>query len=280
METNFTENQESPYDSYDTTSGIDLIVENERFRVCRCLLVYASPVFKSMLTLEFKEKQEGEVHLPGKRSKDIKELLDYLNPGLDDTLADGADSAIRLLPLAEEYQINKLRDKCASTILQELQTNDKPQEFVVKCLKMSNQYCLLEVLQYCVEKCAMSKSLWKMVRDSEDVPTELKAKVYEERLYVLEAEREELVTAKHCMMGIKRRLNEIVTPHDQHCRCRTELKVRSPLLRTCNFCARTWCTDNVSTDSYRSSYWFLCNHRIGYNVANDAVLRNFLESKD
>lgn len=146
METNFTENPESPYDSYDTTSGIDLIVENERFRVCRCLLVYASPVFKSMLTLEFKEKQEGEVHLPGKRSKDIKELLDYLNPGLDDTLADGADSAIRLLTLAEEYQINKLRDKCASTILQELQTNDKPQEFVVKCLKMSNQYCLLEVL--------------------------------------------------------------------------------------------------------------------------------------
>lgn len=209
METNFTENPESPYDSYDTTSGIELIVENERFRVCRCLLVYASPVFKSMLTLEFKEKQEGEVHLPGKRSKDIKELLDYLNPGLNDTLADGADSAIRLLPLAEEYQINKLRDKCASTILQELQTNDKPQEFVVKCLKMSNQYCLLEVLQYCVEKCAMSKSLWKMVRDSEDVPTELKAKVYEERLYVLEAEREELVTAKHCMMGIKRRLNEL-----------------------------------------------------------------------
>lgn len=94
METNFTENPESPYDSYDTTSGIELVVENERFRVCRCLLVYASPVFKSMLTLEFKEKQEGEVHLPGKRSKDIKELLDYLNPGLNDTLADGADSAI------------------------------------------------------------------------------------------------------------------------------------------------------------------------------------------
>lgn len=273
-------NTESPYDTCDTTSGIELIVENERFRVCRCLLVYASPVFRSMLTLDFKERQEGEIHLPGKRSKDIKELLDYLNPGLDDTLADGAGSAIRLLPLAEEYQINKLRDKCASTILQELHTNDKPQEFVVKCLKMSNQYCLFEVLQYCVEKCAMSKSLWKMVRDAEDVPTELKAKVYEERLYVLEAEREELLTAKHCMMGIKHRLNEIVTPHDQHCRCRTELKVRSLLQRTCNFCARTWCTDNVSTDSYRSSYWFLCNHRIGYNVANDAVLRNFLESKD
>ena len=278
METNSTETVQIYTDAFNTNSSIELVVEGERFRICKCLLAYASPVFKSMLSLDFKEKQEGEVHLPGKRWQDIKELLDYLNPGLDDTLAEGAESALRLLPLAEEYQISKLRSKCASTILQELQVKDKPQEFVVKCLNVSNQYCLMDILQFCVEKCAMSKSLWKLVRDAEDIPTELKAKVFEERLYILEKEREELVTAKQCMMGIKRRLNEIVTPHDQHCRCRTELKVRSPMQRTCNFCARTWCSDNVSTDSYRSSYWFLCNHRIGYSVANDAVLRNFLES--
>lgn len=278
METNSIENIQIYTDSFNTTSSIELVVEGERFRICKCLLAHASPVFKSMLSLDFKEKQEGEVHLPGKRWQDIKELLDYLNPGLDDTLAEGAESALRLLPLAEEYQISKLRNKCASTILQELQVKDKPQEFVMKCLNVSNQYCMMDILQFCVEKCAMSKSLWKLVRDAEDIPTELKAKVFEERLYILEAEREELVTAKQCMMGIKRRLNEIVTPHDQHCRCRTELKVRSPMQRTCNFCARTWCSDNVSTDSYRSSYWFLCNHRIGYSVANDAVLRNFLES--
>ena len=278
METNSIENIQIYTDSFNTTSSIELVVEGERFRICKCLLAHASPVFKSMLSLDFKEKQEGEVHLPGKRWQDIKELLDYLNPGLDDTLAEGAESALRLMPLAEEYQISKLRNKCASTILQELQVKDKPQEFVMKCLNVSNQYCMMDILQFCVEKCAMSKSLWKLVRDAEDIPTELKAKVFEERLYILEAEREELVTAKQCMMGIKRRLNEIVTPHDQHCRCRTELKVRSPMQRTCNFCARTWCSDNVSTDSYRSSYWFLCNHRIGYSVANDAVLRNFLES--
>lgn len=280
METESTANTIIYNETLNMNSSIELVIDNERFRICKCLLSYASPVFKSMFTLDFKEKKDGEVHLPGKSPQDIKELLDYLNPGLDDTLSNGAESAFRLLPLAEEYQIDKLRDKCASTILQELKTNEKPQEFVVRCLTISNQYRLLDVLQYCTEKCSMSKGLWKMVRDTEGIPQALKAKIFEERLYFLEGEREELITANQCIVGIKHRLNEIIKPHEQHCRCRTELKVRSPMQRTCNFCARSWCSENVSTDSYRSSYWFLCNHRIGYSVANDAVIRHFLESKD
>jgi hypothetical protein len=59
---------------------------------------------------------------------------------------------------------------------------------------------------------------------------------------------------------------------------RTELKLRPPLQRTCVYCSRTWCSENISTDSYRNSYWFFCNHRIGYTVANDTIIKNFLET--
>lgn len=60
----------------------------------------------------------------------------------------------------------------------------------------------------------MFKSLWKMVRDLEDVLMEFKVKVYEEWFYVFEVEREELVIVKYCMMGIKCWLNEIVIFYD------------------------------------------------------------------
>lgn len=56
MEINFIENLEFLYDFYDIIFGIELIVENEWFRVCRCFFVYVLLVFKSMLILEFKEK--------------------------------------------------------------------------------------------------------------------------------------------------------------------------------------------------------------------------------
>ena len=53
-----------------------------------------------------------------------------------------------------------------------------------------------------------------------------------------------------------------------------------PYNSTCVYCSRTWCSENISTDSYRNSYWFFCNHRIGYTVSNDTIIKNFLETKE
>ncbi|KAJ8308389.1 hypothetical protein KUTeg_013263 [Tegillarca granosa] len=119
-----------------------------------------------------------------------------------------------------------------------------------------------------------------IVKESPLISMEMKNKVFEARLNKLEEENEGFRSLKQRVVSVKNRLRDIIAPHENHCRCRTELKLRSSMQRQCNYCARTWCSDNVSSESYRSSYWFFCNHRIGYNVANDNVLKSFYESND
>ena len=136
------------------------------------------------------------------------------------------------------------------------------------------------MLNICVEKCANSKRLWKLAKENGNLSLEMQAKVYESRLQKLENEQDNFNIMKQRITAVIFRLKEIVQPHENHCRCRTELKLRPPLQRTCVYCSRTWCSENISTDSYRNSYWFFCNHRIGYTVSNDTIIKNFLETKE
>ena len=56
----------------------------------------------------------------------------------------------------------------------------------------------------------------------------MQAKVYESRLQKLENEQDNFNIMKQRITAVKFRLKEIVQPHENHCRCRTELKLRPP----------------------------------------------------
>ena len=56
-------------------SDVVLVVEDQKFHVHRSFLAVWSPVFEKMFTSEFKEKNNDELPLPGKKASKIKQLL-------------------------------------------------------------------------------------------------------------------------------------------------------------------------------------------------------------
>ncbi|XP_071163150.1 BTB and MATH domain-containing protein 36-like [Mytilus edulis] len=271
---------DSDFSADEFLCDVNLTVEEKPLYTSRSLLAFASPVFKCMFSGEFKEKGQSNIDLPDKSYQDVSEMIRFIHPGFSDDLEAGTDSAFRLLPIAEEYQIDKLKEKCEDVLLSKLKSGSYTQDFVVDSLIVADKYVLQNLLQECIELCSKSKTLWQVVKDSKTMSLEIKTKAFESRLRKLEFEQDSFNIMKQRVSAVAYRLKEIVHPHENHCRCRTELKLRSPLQRTCVYCARTWCSENVSTDSYRNSYWFYCNHRIGYTVANDTIIKSFLETKE
>ena len=59
-------------------SDVVLVVEGEKLHGHRAVLALCSPVFETMLTSEFQEKEKKEISLPGKKANEVKELLQVL----------------------------------------------------------------------------------------------------------------------------------------------------------------------------------------------------------
>ena len=55
-----------------------LVVENERFHVHRQILSIHSPVFKAMLSNQFKEAEAKEIPLPEKKADEVLNFLKQL----------------------------------------------------------------------------------------------------------------------------------------------------------------------------------------------------------
>ena len=62
-------------------SDVDLIVEGKKIPINKWFLCLASPVFKTMFTTDFKEKNAKEVTLEGKMYSSFTLFLQYLRPG-------------------------------------------------------------------------------------------------------------------------------------------------------------------------------------------------------
>ncbi|KAL3873921.1 hypothetical protein ACJMK2_036998 [Sinanodonta woodiana] len=272
------DNPDHPFNTEYEFSDVVLCVEGQKLFACKSLLALASPVFSCMFTSEFREKHEKEINLPGKSYQTVEDLLRFMHPGIGLKLSD--DTVFRLLPLAEEYQIDRLKKSCEDHLVNEINASRYTSvDFLIKCLEVSEKCRLQKLLELCVNKFETSHMQLREL-DESGVSLTVKAQIYKRRLERFETEREEAIVWKEMMDSVRVRLRDIVTPHDDHCRCRTEIKLRSTLQRCCPYCARTWCSDNVSTESYRNSYWFFCNHKIGFHVTHDSVIRNFIEHGD
>ena len=59
-------------------SDVVLVVEGEKLHVHRAVLALCSPVFETMFTSDFQEKEKKEIPLRGKKANEVKELLQVL----------------------------------------------------------------------------------------------------------------------------------------------------------------------------------------------------------
>ena len=106
-------------------SDVVLVVEGEKLHVHRAVLALCSPVFETMLTSEFQEKEKKEISLPGKKANEVKELLQVIYPTVERKPPDEIkeENCHYLLSLAHEYQMAAITQRC--------------EDFIVKIMKES-----------------------------------------------------------------------------------------------------------------------------------------------
>jgi hypothetical protein len=59
-------------------------------------------------------------------------MIRFIHPGFGDDLEGGVDSAFRLLPIADEYQIEKLKDKCEDVLKSNIESDSFTQDFLIQ----------------------------------------------------------------------------------------------------------------------------------------------------
>ena len=103
-------------------SDVVLVVEDQKFHVHRSTLSIWSPVFETMFTSQFKEKNMYEIPLPGKKASEIKELLLIIYPTLSETGWNTVtkENCYSLGELTEEYQMDPMMQRCENFLVEEV----------------------------------------------------------------------------------------------------------------------------------------------------------------
>lgn len=86
-----------------------LVVENKELYVNSQILKNVSPVFRTMLESDFKEKKEKKIMLEGKKYEDVVKFLKCIYPFIQEKIT--TDNVFQLIPLADEYQLD-LKKQC------------------------------------------------------------------------------------------------------------------------------------------------------------------------
>ena len=103
-------------------SDVVLVVEDQKFHVHRSTLSIWSPVFETMFTSTFKEKNLYEIPLPGKKASEIKELLLIIYPTVSKTgwISVTDENCFFLFELADEYQMDAIMQRCEDFLVEKV----------------------------------------------------------------------------------------------------------------------------------------------------------------
>nr|XP_019930393.1 uncharacterized protein LOC105347006 [Crassostrea gigas] len=141
-----------PFVQEDGFSDIVLVVEGKRLYTSRSLLCMSSPVLARMLASP-EQKDQREFPLQGKSYDTIHELLYILHPAYQRKVTD--QTAFQILPIAEEYQIWNLKQRCEEILLNSLNMEKSVKDDqLLRCLQISDTYKLFALWTKCLQLCA------------------------------------------------------------------------------------------------------------------------------
>ncbi|XP_041365021.1 uncharacterized protein LOC121380251 isoform X2 [Gigantopelta aegis] len=141
-------------------SDLVIVVERRTLYFYKQLLCLVSPVFKSMLCSDFKEKKTRTVNLEGKQVGDIVMLLAWIDPAV--TCKIQATEAETLLSLADEYDISILRKSCLAILHSVLST--APVSKLLQYLQLADQRNMYELKHAAMDR-AMQLNLSQLKSD-------------------------------------------------------------------------------------------------------------------
>ncbi|XP_061187122.1 uncharacterized protein LOC133195286 [Saccostrea echinata] len=191
------EKEEKEYFPYNPEmTDLTLIVEEKKLYVAKIVLMEASPVFRKMLTDEFKEKNASEIPLPGKEYSSFVLFLRCIFPREYVTLTES--NIEELLPLAHEYDVKCILRECETWLLTELEFKkakvpfhhlnvESDVKYLVKCLYYGSEYNLKELYGECFQTLIPYKLTRYMQNEYYSMlPEKNKRKLLESRLSMIE----------------------------------------------------------------------------------------------
>ena len=168
-------------------SDVVLVVEDQKFHVHRSFLAVWSPVFEKMFTSEFKEKNNDEIPLPGKKASQIKQLLCMLYPSLEEIQVT-KENCYFLLELAHEYRIEPIVKKCESFMV--FMVKEKMEDNLAMLI-YGQKYQLKTLISTCIDE-ARRLSLKELKRHKEEIEPDNYLSIAEGILQRLETQCEEV----------------------------------------------------------------------------------------
>ena len=146
-------------------ADIQLLCNGEKFDCHKAILALKSPVFNAMFSnVQMKENITKEVNLDSMNSKILKELLLYIYCGKVKDFKETSD-AIELLKVAEQYQVESLKEICGS--------------FLRNNLKADNALEMLTVAE-CYNENLLKKSTMEWLVKNQNMKSLMKTKEWEE----------------------------------------------------------------------------------------------------
>ena len=181
-------------------SDLVLLVEERKLHVHKAILAISSPVFETMMSSNFKEKNAKEIPLPGKKVEEIEDLLRAIYPYCEHAIS--RQNCCSLLELSSEYQMDELKKRCEKFVLDTYQpiTNttrhqhssaakalcEEALQFVV----VSQRHQLSEeVIQRCITTFASQLSRWESMETNmlySQLEAKYRLRIMEERVKFLE----------------------------------------------------------------------------------------------
>ncbi|XP_061186927.1 uncharacterized protein LOC133195062 [Saccostrea echinata] len=191
-----------PFLKEDQYTDTILLIEGKKLFINRCILGYASPHFQKLLDAANKaalteKKTKAEVKISDKTYSDFVELLSYLHPATSNDLTEKA--AVKLLPLANEYEMIPLKEKCEKVLIGSLRKSpsnpkaskgppaykhrrDNAPEILLKCIKSADAGSSKPLLEECVRIFSNPEIPLKDLKASTEISDQVKARIYENRM--------------------------------------------------------------------------------------------------
>ncbi|XP_060064652.1 uncharacterized protein LOC132545005 [Ylistrum balloti] len=185
-----------PFMKEDPYTDLVLVIEEKKLFLNRSLLGCASVYFNQVLTEHEKKKSETlELKIVGNVYQEFVDLLSVLHPAVNKDLNE--KTALRLLPLLEEYKMNVMKEKCERVLLNCLKKlpldsitvttssrnkKDDPADILVRYIRVAEAGSSTTVLDQCVKMFSESNVSLEELKANSQVSHRIKAQVFQNRM--------------------------------------------------------------------------------------------------